>query len=750
MKYLLFLFLFAVSVSASPISKIKVRGNQRLEQDTILMYLPFKVGDDVSDNMINTGIKDLYKTGLFEDIQIKKDNNQVIVSVVERPVIGKIEFVGNDKISTDILSGEIQSKVLDVYSKVLLNRDVERLEQIYQRQGLTSASIKTEVKEKKGHRMELTFIIDEGNKNYIEKITFKGNKIQSSADLKEAMMTKEKKWYRFLSQMDTFDPDRLTYDKELLRRYYLNRGYIDFKINDVKISQDAKSKNTDITFDLFEGERYSYGQIDLKTTIKDVDSDYLKGKIFIQKGQFYSASNIDKVIDILTEEMGRKGYAFVNVEPIFNQNEKNKTVDVVFNVSTGKKVFINEIDITGNVRTLDKVIRRQMRLVEGDPFNPDKLRRSKNRVENLDYFSKVDLKTKPVLGQSDKIDVLMDVVEKSTGAFNIGVGYSTYDGLLFEVNIQEKNFLGSGNMVGVRASTSDNENQVDLSFTNPYFMDKPISAGFDLFAIKSDYDDYVDYDERSVGGALRSGWDYTETLRQTVKYSLQQNKIENVDEGSSIYIKEQEGTSVLSMIGSVLSYNTLDNNIIPTQGLYSSVGLDLAGIGGDQKFARINLDVRQYFSLTDKIIFSVRGGAGYIVGLGEDIRIDNRYYLGGRSLRGFETAGIGARTQNTDDVLGGDWRVTAGAELTFPLGLPNEFGVSGKLFVDAGILGKPNDVKEEPTDPILYSSKPRVSIGTGVLWRSPMGPISIDLAYPIVKEDYDKDQVFNLNFGTSF
>ncbi len=561
------------------------------------------------------------------------------------------------------------------------------------------------------------------------------------------MVSCEKKWYRFWSSTDTYDPDRLEYDKEMLRRYYISKGFPEFKINSTDVTKD-KDENFVIKFNITEGVRYRFGESKVQITLPHVDIDALADQITTSKGSIYNANYIEESIQNISDEMGRDGYAFVEITPLFQKNDSNHTIDIVFDIKEGERIFVNEIDIMGNSRTLDKVIRRELRLNEADPFNTDKIRRSRQRIENLGYFDKVDIRTIPVVNALDKTDIAVDVSEKSTGAFNVGVGWSTYDGLLFEVGVQERNLLGTGKIVGVNASTSENETQVNLSYTDPYFLGLPMSAGFDIFHIKRDYSDDSSYEAKTVGGDLRLGWDYTERVRQTVKYTLQQDEVTNVDSTASRYIKEQEGKTNLSMIGQALSYDTRDNIFNPSEGFYSSLGFDFAGIGGDAKFVRGNLTVAKYYEMATHLVLSVSGSAGYIVGIDDDIRINHRYYLGGTTLRGFEAGGVGARDKGTGDALGGDWRVTGSTQLMFPLGLPAEFGMQGKIFVDAGVLGRPDGRYISGT--IEYSNSPRVSVGTGVLWRSPMGPINIDFGFPIVKEDYDKKEVFRLSFGAGF
>ena len=750
MKKIAFTLLFSSVVFSSAFaqeiaSDFKIEGNQRLENNTIISYLPFSKGETLGPNDINKAIKALYKTGFFDDVQVDLTDNVLFVKVVERPVISAISFEGNDKVDADVLKGELQIKVRDVYIPSKINQDVERMKMIYQRMGLLNAVIKTEVKEKSRNRVEIVFKVEEGSKKYIQNIKFDGNKAFSASELHEAMMSKEHRWYRFLTSTDTYDPDRLNYDKELLRRLYFEKGYIDFEVLDTVVNNDNLQDNFDILIKIKEGKRYRIGKVEISTHMPKVDIEKLKQKINLKEKQFYEASAMDDSIQTLVDEMGRDGYAFVDVTPDLTRHDDG-TVDVILKIKEGARVFINRIDIAGNSRTLDKVIRREFRLNEGDPFNTDKVRRSRQRIENLGYFDKVDLKTVPVAGAEDKTNLAVNVSEKSTGAFNIGVGWSTYDGLMFEVGVQERNFLGTGNIVGITASTSDSETQVDVSFTNPYFMDMPLMAGVDMYHIVYDYTDDSSYKSKTTGGAVRFGWDYTEHFRQTAKYTLQQDHVTDVDDDASLYVQKQAeaGKELNSMIGTVFSYDKRDSSFMPTSGYF-----DFAGLGADVKFVRMNLNASKYFELMDKWVLSLNATAGAIKGWdGQDVRINHAYFLGGTTLRGFESAGVGARDKQSDDSLGGDWRLTATAQLMFPLGVPEEFGLRGKLFVDAGMLGKPSGVDD--WNDVWYSNKPRVSAGFGLLWRSPMGPINIDFGFPIVDEKYDKREVFRLNFGTGF
>ena len=730
------------------LNNVSIQGTARIENQTVMNYLNLKTGTDVSGADIDKATKTLFATGLFSDVGIKMIDGQLNITVKENPIVHNVYFEGNKKLDDDTLKSEIILKPRTVYTLNKIQNDADRLLEIYKRSGRFGATVNPKIIQKDQNRVDVVFEIDEGLKTTVKKINIIGNAKFSDDELKEAIVTKESAWYRFLASTDTYDPDRLNYDKELLRRFYLQNGYMDFKVKNAIAELTPNKEGFIITFDIEEGDRYKFIQPDIKVNLPEYTAKNLNDKVEFKQGQWFNADLIESTITNLNDYFSNLGYAFVDTTPQFDKNDKDKTVKITFAVAEGEKVFVNKINITGNSRTLDKVIRREFRIKEGDAFNASKLRRSKQRVENLDYFEKVDLKTVPVYGQSGKTDILMDVAEKATGSFSIGVGWSSYDGLLFDTGIQERNILGTGNTLGLNMMLSEREQQYTIGLTNPYFMDKNLLAGVDVFHTTLDNEDYSSYKSTTTGGAVRFGWNYTDYLRQSVRYTLQEDEVRDVEEDASRYIKDQEGRTSLSMIGQELSWDKRDNRINPTQGFYTSFSADYAGIGADTKFVRLGVMGIQYFEMVEDVIFSVRGDAGHIWGMGgQDVRINHRYYLGDSSFRGFEYGGIGARDKATGDALGGNWYATASAELQFPLGLPKELGIKGKVFSDAGFIGKPDGYDASTMD---YSSKMRMSAGTGIMWQSPMGMINLDFAWPIMKEDFDETKVFRLNFGKAF
>ena len=727
------------------VSQIEVDGLQRVERETVLSYLNVEQGSSVSQEYLNSSMKRLFETGLFADVNIDARGNGVLaVKVVENPVINKRVFDGNDKVDDTLLESEVQLKSGSIYNIAKVQDDVQRILEVYKRSGRYATVLEANNIKRYHYRVDLVYEISEGPTAAISKVNFIGNHHYSDDDLQSEIMSKESRWYRLFSSSENYDPEKTNYDKELLRRFYLKRGYADFRVLSAVAELSPDKKSFVVTYVLDEGPRYKLEDVRIQSMIKDVDVAALSGQVQQEKGDWYNADLAERSVYALTEELGKKGFAFVDVTPELEKTSGNKMV-LTFNIAEGQRVFVDRINITGNTRTEDEVIRREFRIDEGDAFNAAKIRASRRNVENLNYFSKVDIQTEPNPNDDSKADINVNVEEKSTGAFNVGVGYSTVNGALFRAGIAENNFQGKGQKLSADVAVSQRTSEYDLSFTEPYFMGRRLSAGIDLFRTEEDYQDEGSYDSESTGGRLRLGWNYTDDFAQYLRYTLKEDKISNVDRNASIYIKEEEGRYSNSSIGQTMVYDKRDSAINPKEGYYLSFGNDVAGLGGDEKYLKFDGKAYKYFTLADYYTFKLFINGGYITGYGdENVRLSNRYYLGGSTLRGFEFAGIGARDKFTKDALGGNWMIYSGAEMSFPIGL-DEVGVRGRTFVDMGILGKPDDINE---DYVEYSDTPRVAAGFGFQWQSPMGQIDVDLAFPIVKEDYDETEVFRLNFGS--
>jgi len=745
-------FAFALLVSSAIVSNasafyvksVDIEGLKRVEKETVNAYLGIKKGTDVSQDALDASFKNLYATGLFSDIKMETlDSGVLKVEVTENPLIAERAFDGNKKLSDKILSAEVLSKPNSIYNKSKVLEDVQRIIALYKKSGRYGATVSPKIIERDENRVDLIFEIDEGSKAKISQINFFGNKHYSSSDLKEEIMSRESRWYRLLGSSDTYDADKMNYDKEMLRRFYYERGYADFDVTSAVAELAPNNKSFILNFNVDEGIRYKVGEITIDSEIEDVNTKKLYKEIDIKKGEWYNIKKIERSITDMTEYLGKKGFVFAEVSPTLERHEDG-VIDVAFHVVQGERIFVNRINISGNTRTIDEVIRREIRIDEGDAFNVSKIRDSRRNIENLNYFSKVDIDSVPV--DENKADLNINVEEKSTGYFNVGVGYSTTNGALVQAGITENNFQGKGQELSLNGSVSQRTKDYSLSFTEPYFLGRRLSAGADLFYSDEDYQDESSYDTSSIGLRTRLGWNYTDDFYQTVRYTIRNDEIRNVKENASEYVKKEKGKTTGSIIGQTLYYDKRDSAVRTKEGYFLSFGNDIAGLGGDEKFFKFDVKAYQYYTIADYWTFKFHANGGYIVGYGgKDVRLSNRYYLGGSTMRGFEYAGIGARDKKTDDALGGNWELYGGAELSFPIGL-DDLGVRGRTFFDIGMLGKPDGINKKDVD---YSSKPRASVGFGFEWFSPMGKIDIDFGFPVMKEDYDEREVFRLNFGTS-
>lgn len=735
---------FEVRAASVYVRDIKVEGLERVEVETVLSYVDIKKNTIIDDAKMDASLKQLYATGLFNDVSLNmKNDGLLIIKVVENPIINKVLFDGNDKVDDEMLKGELQLAPRSTYSRAKVQEDVQRILEIYKRTGRYAVVVEPQIIERDQNRVDLIFKIDEGPLASINKVNFVGNKHYSDDDLQSEIMSKESRWYRIFSSAENYDSEKTNYDKELLRRFYFKRGYADFRVVSAVAELSPDKKSFVLTFVLDEGKRYKIRSLDITSDIADVDTAALKPAVQLETGDWYNADKVEKSVTALTDELGKKGFAFVDVEPEMTKDTAAGEIDLTFHVKEGERIFVDRINITGNTRTYDKVIRREFRIDEGDAFNVSKIKDSRRNVENLDYFSKVNIETMPK--DDNKADINVDVEEKSTGYFNVGVGYSTVNGALVRTGVTENNFRGLGQRLGLDIGVSQRSQEYDVSFTEPYFLNRRLRAGFDLFRTEQDYQDEGSYDSESTGGRLRLGWNYTDDLSQQFRYTLRQDKISNVDSEASYYIKEEAGKYNDSSVGQTIVYDKRDSAFNPKEGYFISFGNDVSGLGGDEKYLKFDAKLYQYYTLADYYTFKLFANAGYITGYGgKDVRLSNRYYLGGSTLRGFDVAGIGARDKYTDDALGGNWMLYTGGEVMFPIGL-DELGIKGRTFVDMGMLGKPDNIN---TSVVEYSSSPRVAAGFGFQWLSPMGQIDIDFAFPIVKEDYDETQVFRLNFGT--
>ncbi|NBT29742.1 MAG: outer membrane protein assembly factor BamA, partial [Gammaproteobacteria bacterium] len=675
----------------------------------------------------------------------RRDGPDVVVRIVENPIINRLAFEGNRRIEDEILRDEVKLRPRVVFTRSRVQTDLQRIMDLYRRSGRFSAVVVPKVIQLPQNRVDLVFEIKEGELTEIRKISFVGNKEFDDGDLREIVQTKESAWYRFFSSDDTYDPDRLTFDRELLRRHYLANGYADFRVVSAIAELTPNNKAFFVTFTVEEGKRYKFGKIDVRTSLNNVDVKKLRADLPIETGNWYNADEVEAAIGSLTDAVGILGYAFVDIRPRVQRDRDKRTVDVTFTIQEGPRVFVELVNISGNVRTLDEVIRREVLLVEGDAFNTSKLRRSRQRIRNLGFFERVEIENKAG-SAPDKTVIDVSVREKSTGEISFGAGFSSTSGVLADASIRERNLLGRGQDLKLGLQVGEKQQLIDLSFTEPYFLNREVSAGFDVFRTVRDLQAESSFDRESLGFALRAGYRVTEALSQSWKYTLREEDIADVPSDASAAIKEQEGEFVTSAIGQTLLYDKRDSRFTPTDGYFVQFENTLAGFGGDSRYLRNEVSSGTFFSLAERWILNIGGGGGYIVGIGDDIRIIDRFFLGGNSLRGFEDSGVGPRDLATQDSVGGNWYYRGTVGLRFPLGLPNEFGLSGRIFTDAGSVGENDSTLASITD----TGSLRMSVGTGILWNSPFGPVNIDLAQAILKEDFDQTEIFRFSFGARF
>jgi len=737
---------YAYAQASSTITEIQVDGNRRIEAATVQSYLLFSVGSPYNRSRVDKSLKALFNTGLFADVSIRRDGSTVIIAVVENPIINRLAFEGNLRIEDGILNAEVQLRPRVVYTRARVQNDVQRIITVYRRSGRFAAVVEPKVIQLPSNRVDLVFEINEGEETGIRKIRFIGNKKFSDDRLLGQISTTETRWYNLLSDDDTYDPDRLTYDRELLRKYYLSKGYADFRVVSAIAELTPDRDGFFISFAVDEGKQYTFGEIDVESEIKDLQPEAVRALLTTFEGETYDATAIEETIQILTFELGRLGYAFVNVRPMVKRDKETLTISINYQIKKSPRVYVERINITGNVRTLDHVIRREFRLVEGDAFNTALLRRTKSRIRGMNFFEKVEI-TQDEGSSPDKTIVNVDVQEKSTGELSVGAGFSTQDSVSADLQIRERNLLGKGQDLRFKISLGADTQQIDLGFTEPYFLDKNLRAGFDIFSLRDDRQDESGYDLERLGFKLRTGFPITENVSASINYSLINENVSDVNPGASQVIIDAEGELLTSAVGYKVSFNHLDDSLLPTEGYKYTFGQTYSGLGGDVYSISSNADYIHFFPLLDDdVVLSLGGDVGYIFGLGEDVRLSQRFNLGGNSFRGFEKSGIGPRDTDSGDALGGNAYIVGKAEVRFPMGFPDEFGLIGRSYVNVGTL---TGIDENDPD-IVDSSGIRASAGVGVNWTSPFGPLQVNVSYPFIKEDHDKDEVFQIEFGTRF
>jgi outer membrane protein insertion porin family len=747
------------------VREIRVEGNRRVEPETVRSYLQFSVGQPYDAGKVDASLQALFATGLFADVSINQEGDAAVIYVVENPVINQVAFEGNSEVDTDTLKAEVQLKPRSVYTRARVQGDVQRILDVYRRQGRYTATVEPKIIELEQSRVNLVFEINEGGATKVQGINFTGNHAFSDAQLRDIISTTQSGWFDFLKGTAYYDPDRMNLDRELLRQFYLKNGYADVRVVAANAELDREGSGFYVNFAIDEGERYTFGGVTIENSLPGLDPNSLTGEILTHQGDIYNGSDVEKTTERLTLVTAEQGFAFARVRPRAVPDPAARTMSLTYLIDEGPRIYIERININGNLRTKDHVIRREFRLAEGDAYNPLLVDRAKKRLNALGFFKSVDIKRRPGSSQ-DRVILDVDLVEQSTGELSFGAGYSTSEGVIGDVSISERNLLGNGQFLRLRLAGSLERMQIDLSFTEPRFLDQNLSAGFDLFHKEIDQIDEAGYESTRTGGTVRLGFPLSEELWMQTGYTLEYTTMD-VDARyeeyvSDVVLREMEvrGDSALtSSIGTSLTYDKRNHPKNPTSGYYMQLATDMAGLGGDVQYIRVNGEGRAYYPITEKITFVGRLIGGHIEGWGDDdVRLTDLYYRGGETIRGFDRGGFGPRDLSPGsrkDALGGRTYWASTAEIRFPLPfVPDDLGLSGAVFADAGSLWNANDLaKEMARDGDIRlgdDSSIRSSVGASIMWNSPVGPIRMDFAKALTKEKYDEEQFFRFGASTKF
>ena len=808
-------------------SSIVIQGNRRVDADTVRSYFKVAPGEHLDAAKINAGLKALYGTGLFQDVQISQSGGKLIVTVVEAAVINKIAFEGNKRLKDEQLQQEIDSKERGALSRATVQADTQRIIEVYQRNGRFDVTVVPKLIDRPNNRVDLIFEINEGEKTGIKHVVFVGNNNYPYWRLKDVIKTSESNWLSFLQTTDVYDPDRIEADRDLIRRFYLKHGYADVQVVSATGEYDPAQKGFIVTFTIEEGPVYHFGTIDIQSNVRAVDAQSLRPLLRMSSGQVYNGEAIEKTVEDITIELARRGYPFGQVRPRGDRNPTTKTIGVSFVVDEGTRAYIERINIRGNYRTRDYVIRREVDIAEGDPYNRALIDRAERRIKNLNFFKNVKITNEPG-SAPDRVVINIDVEEQSTGDFSVMGGFSTAQGWLAEVSVSERNLLGTGRFAKASVTYGEYIRSVEFNYAEPYIFDTRTSAGLDLFAKETLANNYLSYGTDSIGGTIRWGIPLAEDLAFQLRYSAFSQKItlpsylndcNNINPdfattwptpaalasapagdypastGVNCYASSQAslpirvelagGAYLTSMAGYGLSFNSLDNNKLPTSGTYISFGQDFAGLGGAVAYLRSTVDTKTYYEVVSDLIASLHLQAGDMIGFdkcpagecssgGDYVRMLDDFKMGPNLVRGFQPAGIGPRditNGTTNDAIGGTMYWGASLEFQYPFYfLPKDSGFRGAVFLDSGsVWGYKGETQSPATGEVngLVATAPtpfvcqcgmqyadsaavRASVGASLIWDSPFGPLRFDLAYPLLKQGYDRTQWFSFGGGAAF
>ncbi|AQZ52486.1 MAG: outer membrane protein assembly factor BamA [Martelella sp.] len=743
---------------AAVVRNITVNGTGQAGSDAIKSKLTIKPGQSFTDADINQSIRNLYSSGYFSDVKISVSGSTLVVNVTENQLINQVVFNGNRKVSDKKLEGVVQLHSLGPYNQAQAQVDIQNIKDAYASIGRSDVEVTIQTATVQDNRINVAFVIDEGGRTKTRKINFEGNNTFGDARLASVILTKRSTPLSFLTRKDIYNPDKLRQDEKLLRDFYNNHGFPDYRLLSTDVDYDETDNSYSITFNISEGDRYKFGDIGVETTVEGVDISNLKGDIKTRTGKIYDADDIQKTSESIAASVSSQGYPFAQVNPRGDRSFTNDTYSVNYEIDQGMKAYIERIDIVGNTRTRDYVIRREFDLAEGDAYNREMIARTKRRLEALGYFSSVEIKTLPG-SAPDRVVLEVDVVDEPTGSFSIGAGYDAEgDSLVLELSVEERNFLGRGQYIRASAGLGDDDSQIyNFSFTEPFFLGYRLAAGFDIYRASSSTQEYYNYAE--TAGAIRLTAPLTDNLYSTVRYSYQQFEYDgrgdwqNLNNVSQVYQDLINGSPwVVSSLQQSFNFSTVDNRQMPREGVLATLNNTFAGLGGDSHYYKLDGKARWYQMISDQadIIGSLTARGGFVTPFDDNLNVFDQFTIGGQQIRGFKQNGIGPRTVGTNDALGSQYYATLSAETNFPLpGIPEDINLRGAAYVDAGSAwGNAVEVTGTQIEGTDFSI--RASAGVGLIWNSPFGDLRFDYAVPFAKEDFDETQRFRFGIANTF
>ncbi|HEY4263723.1 MAG TPA: outer membrane protein assembly factor BamA [Micropepsaceae bacterium] len=732
------------------VQRIVVEGTQRIEPDSVLSYLLLRQGQAYDPAVADRSLKVLFDTGLFSDVRMDFDGTTLTVRVVENPILNQVVYEGNSNTSDADLNKEVQVRPRMVFTRARVQADVQRIIELYRRAGRFAATVEPKIIQRPQNRVDLVFEINEGPTTGVAAINFIGNRVFPDTDLREQIATTTSAWWKFLTTNDNYDPDRLTFDREQLRRFYLGRGYADFRVVSAIAELAPDRKNFYVTFTVDEGELYHFGKIQINSRIRDLNPADLQPLLLTNEGDVYDAGLVDKSIEALTFAAGTRGFVFIDIRPRVQRNPMTKTVDLFYEIDEAPRVYIERINIVGNTRTRDEVIRREFRLTEGDAFNRVLADRSRTRIRALGFFRDVTITEDPG-SAPDRTVLTVNVTEQPTGELSLGAGYSSQQGLLLDFSYTERNLFGRGQFLRASVSIGTFQKDYDFRFTEPYFLGRPLAAGFLVYKVITDFTDQIGYISDVTAAGIQFGFPVSEFGRISPHYNFSYTRIDStVTASEAIQLFPAYSAS---SVGYTYTYDTLDDAIKPTKGWNFALSQDVSGLGGELKYLRSVAAVEYYHPFFFDLVGEFALNAGYISGYGGlAVPINERFFKGGPSFRGFEIAGIGPRDLVSDSALGGQFYLIGTYQVRLPDILPPDYGINLSAFSDFGTLGLDRSRALECASAASCKDDlaPRVSLGIAINWKSPFGPVEVDVGYPIIKQSYDKPQAIRLSAGTQF